>query len=216
MLTSFSPFYQLDNAGNWNIDREDWTYTAEATEFNQRGMELESKDALGRYSAATYSFNQTMETAVAANSRLRELGYDGFEDRDFNPCGDKHFRFEGSINKSNAHTGYASIQVDPLNPVTLSKDLEWCDKPGCDLSVDLSTIGTSASAVLVQPGGGTPPYLTDYIVISGSPLTSVDSQTGSLTFTNNGDFDAKVTFIDAEGCSVTRYIGMTNNQSYIN
>lgn len=217
MLTSYTPFYQLNNAAKWVIDRENWTYTAEATEFNQRGMELESKDALGRYSAATYSFNQTVETAVAANSRLRELGYDGFEDRDFDPCGDKHFRFDGTLDKSNAHTGYASIRVaSNAQPVTLLKDLEWCDPPGCNVTAGLAVSGAGGSSITVAPAGGVLPYLIDYIVISGSPNVSLDPQTGSLTLIQNGSFDVKVTFVDAEGCTVTKFVGVANNQPYIN
>ena len=217
MLTSFTPFYELDNANQWVVNRENWTYTAEATEFNQRGMELESKDALGRYSAATYGFNQSVAKSVATNSRLREVGYDGFEDRSFNSCGDNHFKFEGNINGKTAHTGYHSIVVTATAPVTLTKALEWCDKPGCAVIATLSDLNTGGGVTLsVTPSGGEAPYLGDFTIINGSPTTNLDPQTGTILFTPNGDFEASVTFVDAEGCSVTYTVGFNNNQSYIN
>src|ERR1019366_6962885 len=43
VFTSYSPFYKI-NAGNWEIDSRNWTFTSEVTEFSPFGAELENKD----------------------------------------------------------------------------------------------------------------------------------------------------------------------------
>jgi len=97
VLTTYNPFYKL-NEGKWEIDNKNWTYTSEVTEFSPFGMELENKDALGRFSAATYGYAQSLPTAEAANARYRDIGFDNFEDYDYKTCADNHFKFPVSSN----------------------------------------------------------------------------------------------------------------------
>jgi len=68
-----SPFFDQSN------DHE-WKKVSEATLFNKNGHGLESRDALGKYSAALYGYNGNLSTAVAGNARYHEIGFDGFEE----------------------------------------------------------------------------------------------------------------------------------------
>lgn len=57
-----------------------WTWTNQTDLINSKGMELQNHDALQRFNAAQYGYNQTLMVASAVNSRSREMVFDGFED----------------------------------------------------------------------------------------------------------------------------------------
>ena len=165
VFDAYTPFYAL-NAGRWDIDRKNWTYTSEVTEFSPFGAELENKDALGRYSAATYGYNQTFPTAVAANSKYKEMGFDNFEDYDFSKCADNHFKFRNytsNIDETQAHTGRKSIKVSSGTPVNMTKQLLLCDTVLCDLK--LIPLPTTNNKVCYTVSGGTSPYIFDWSTI---------------------------------------------------
>lgn len=130
----FSPFWLY--AGNqWlpqpaqPIKDMNWVKANEETFFNQKGQEIENKDALNRYSAVQFGYLQSMVTAMASNARYTDIGYDGFEDYDFNTdncnntdtCNlDGHFsirklsrQYPSSIipDAVYAHTGRNSLKV---------------------------------------------------------------------------------------------------------
>ncbi len=79
-------------------------------------------DALNRFSSAQYGYNYTFPTAVASNSKYAQIGYDGFEDYEYDFGGQSifrnaHFGFpsadsrDSSISDEDAHTGRYSIKV---------------------------------------------------------------------------------------------------------
>lgn len=123
MFTSFTPFYRLEG-GKWVIDRNDWTYTSSVVEFSPFGQALETVDALDRFSSSMYGYNQTLPIAVAANTRYRQLGFDGFEDYAFDNCSDNHFRIaevnESAIVNTESHTGKHSLKVGAGNTMRFS------------------------------------------------------------------------------------------------
>lgn len=131
---SFSPFYYVDGGGNWHIQDDNWTYTAEVTAYSPYGFELENADALNRYSAAQYGYNYSFPLSVGANSQYREMGYDGFEDYTFDGCGqNEHFGFRGpvdaggsSVVDTESHTGRHSLKVAFNTSITKSYKLD-CD-----------------------------------------------------------------------------------------
>lgn len=114
-FTSFRPMYRLSSGGNFVKDMTNWTYVAEVSRFSPYGFELENNDALYRYSAAQYGYNNTLPMAVGSNTRYRQIGFDGFEDYGFNGCTtNTHFSFEGSngtVNNTQSHTGKYSFKV---------------------------------------------------------------------------------------------------------
>ena len=128
VYTAFNPFWKW-NGTAWEQDLTNWTWTSEVTEMNPYGAELENVDPLGQYSAATYGYNNTTPTSVAANSRYRELAFDGFEDYDFETCATDHFSYKpysSNVNTSVSHTGKRSISVNPGMPVSTTRTLTIC------------------------------------------------------------------------------------------
>jgi hypothetical protein len=120
--------YSIATANSpWVKDFTDWTFVAEVSQYSPYGFELENRDALHRYSAAQYGYNNTFPMAVGANTEYKELGFDGFEDQFFAGCpGGAHFKFEdyNLIDDEHSHTGRHSIQVAPNNRTTMVKKLD--------------------------------------------------------------------------------------------
>ncbi|MBI3882662.1 MAG: hypothetical protein HY305_00100, partial [Sphingobacteriales bacterium] len=57
-----------------------WVWNSSITQYNRKGYEVENKDPLDRYNAGLYGYNQQLPVAVANNSRVRQVMFDGFED----------------------------------------------------------------------------------------------------------------------------------------
>lgn len=100
-LKDFIPYWYIQPGDNyWTPEYLDngytpWAWNSELTIKNPYGLELESKDALGIYSAAIYGYNNTLPIAVASNAKLNEFCYEGFEEpyeneTNINP---RHFKF---------------------------------------------------------------------------------------------------------------------------
>ncbi|MFT5778175.1 MAG: hypothetical protein ACI837_001131, partial [Crocinitomicaceae bacterium] len=208
MFTTYTPFYKL-NAGSWEIDRQNWTYTSSVTEFSPFGQALETIDALDRYSSSLFGYNQTLPMAVAANTRYRQLGFDGFEDYDYDNCSDNHFRIgeNAVIDNTESHTGRNSIIVSAGDPVVFSNVFqEDCDDP-CDWLVSIQLKGgTKADPVgsaIVSTSSATPITFT-YQIVGGNPIVglSVDGDQlliGGLLPTDPGTV-VIVTMTDENGC----------------
>ncbi len=139
-FTDFNPFWELRTDPNntslkyWTqaINKDDhWTYTSEISIVSPYGFELENKDALGRYSSATYGYSNTLPLAVSGNAQYKEIGFDGFEDYDYEDCKDDHFSYETQINpngnnisEDESHTGRRSLKVPAGQSITLTKQLK--------------------------------------------------------------------------------------------
>lgn len=94
-----------------------WTETNEVTKYNSTGIPIESKDALGRYSAAVFGYFDMLPMAVATNAKYTQIGYDGREETfTEHDCHMKNLDF--SIERQNlqadqgeSHTGWRSYHV---------------------------------------------------------------------------------------------------------
>jgi hypothetical protein len=137
-FNDFNPFYEYDNtAKTWgktktNFDK--WTYASQVTQYNPWGQEVENKDALNRYSAALYGYNNRLPVAVASNTKYKELASDGFEDYDPKICPKgSHFNFQEQLNaqditvtSSQAHTGKRSLKIAPGKNLEIKKQVVSC------------------------------------------------------------------------------------------
>lgn len=151
-FTSFAPMYRNVNA-DWTKNFSGWTYVAEVTQFSPYGFELENVDALNRYSAAQYGYNNTFPMAVGANTRYQEIGYDGFEDYNFKGCeSSEHFKFPSEVGQNGqttnpstgkAHTGRYSLRVGPNSRKTMDKKLDCDPLPSGELDGEASTGGSN-------------------------------------------------------------------------
>src|SRR5690606_33213482 len=125
-FNEFQPYYVYEN-NHWvkNIVAEEkWTYASEVTKYSPYGVELENRDALGRYSAAQYGYGYTLPVAVSSNSKYSEMGFDGFEDYDVTTGNaSSHFGFHNAdsveITDERSHTGTKSIKIGPGENVTV-------------------------------------------------------------------------------------------------
>ncbi|MBO9154069.1 hypothetical protein ACFOTA_17755 [Chitinophaga sp. GCM10012297] len=89
-----TPFYDKGSTDGYVYSVRDrtgltpgWVVARTATMQDINSQELESKDALDRFSSAVFGFRNTLPVAVAANAMHREIYYDGFEDyRYFGNC----------------------------------------------------------------------------------------------------------------------------------
>lgn len=205
IMTSYTPFYRLNYAKKWEIDKKDWTYTSEVTEFNPYGQELENRDALGRFSAATFGFNQSMATAVAANAQYKEVGFDSFEDYGFSDCADNHFKFNSiTPDVSQSHTGTKSIKVSSGTSVTLEKQIEPClNLTDCNLDL---VLGIGDKGMSIKPLNGTPTYVVDYTIINGDVSLTYDDVEFSFSgeVSTSDSFIIQFTYTDSKGCSITK------------
>lgn len=207
VYASYNPFYR-NFGGKWGISPNGWTFATQVTEFNPYSQELENKDALNRYSAATYGFNQTLATAIGSNSRYSELAFDGFEDYALNSCADKHFKMpvisgNAYYTSADAHTGRYSFNVNTSVEVTkrLTTSCGGFDE-GCDISVKY----VSANA-RYEVFNGTAPYTFDYEVINGSGYISVSNDGAGFKVLNpTGNFKANVYITDKAGCKITKLL----------
>lgn len=129
--SSFAPFWVsngtsfVSNTSSGLFNK--WIWASEVTQFNNKGLEVENKDALGRYSSAQTGYLQSLPVAIAANAKLRDIAYDGFEDYDLNlQCATDtcniypgHFNFSKVLNGNTikldsafAHTGKYSLKLN--------------------------------------------------------------------------------------------------------
>ena len=129
-----------------------WIMNSELVKTTSYGTEVESKDAINRYSSSLFGYNQTLKTAAAANAKYRDIGFDNFEDYRFKNCTDNHFNFKGSypnIVYGIAHTGRYSMKVLPGGCVSTGKQVALPDFETAYGSNNVIVPGP------VNPGGGT-------------------------------------------------------------
>lgn len=203
VFASFNPLFER-NGGNWLLNPESWTYTSEVIDYSPEGYVLETRDALGRYSATLYGYNRALQVAVAENSRRQEIGFDGFEDTEDASCGTDHMRFVGTY-ADVAHTGRKSILVSAGTPISISRDLQTCEpisSLSCNLVVDQNY--GSGDTLFVTAGCYTPPLNITYENIQGNQ-TVIQSPEGLLIVGGNPGL-VTVEFVDAAGCVFSEII----------
>lgn len=133
-----------------------WAWSSKSVFYDQKGNETESVDALNRYSTALFGYQQSMATVVGANSRRREIAFDGFEDYGFTlpvnppvPCElQRHLDFGltkqgnvwqssgGQITDQVSHTGKYSLRL--TGTMSITKQTGPNVVPGYPLGFDAS------------------------------------------------------------------------------
>lgn len=100
-----------------------WTWNSTITQYNRKGYEVENKDALGRFNAGIYGYNQQLPVAVVNNSRYAESMFDGFEDYDYQSNSCTEFckprrrinmgNVQGYLSSEQKHSGLQSLKLNP-------------------------------------------------------------------------------------------------------
>lgn len=118
---------------NWAITgaaNNRWSLASRTTLYSPFGYALEERDTINVYSSALYGYDNSLATAVSANSQYFESGFDGFEDYytgypDGTAFGHGHFLFKTGASTYPSlgdigHTGKKSIEVGYGSPVTFT------------------------------------------------------------------------------------------------
>ena len=170
-LRNFKLYWDFNNLNNLvpDVASTQWVWNSQISKVNAKGLELETKNALGIYTAAQYGYNKTMPVAIANNSRSNEMFAEGFEDKDynesinqgvvFNSCtNNKHIDFSiaGTIINANdlgivAHTGKNVLKINPNSTGTKS---DIAVNPLISLSQDFTFQYAMGSYALPVSGGG--------------------------------------------------------------
>lgn len=209
MFMSYTPYYKMVN-GKWDISPQNWTFVSEVTQFSPNGMTLETRDALNRYSATTFGFNNTLTTAVGVNTKYRQIGFASFEDAKDVKCFDKHFKFDGVSTSnlvSDSHTGKTSVRVSSTSDVKVSVTFSECAEVSCS---GLGVQGTDKPETF-NIVGGTAPYQIEYEVISGNAEVQLflpNNQVGILT-QGLGYHEVEYKITDANGCILIKRFSIT-------
>lgn len=135
---SFAPFWTPNSGNDWLPNPNNWQWVSEATRYSPYGFDLETKDALNRYSSAQYGYMQTQPVAVSSNSRYRQSANESFEYNAWNFCQDDHLGFNqhrantyqtignGVQVQKYSHTGTRSIKVPATQTLTINKQINTC------------------------------------------------------------------------------------------
>jgi hypothetical protein len=152
IYSNFYPFWTFNGqqfAPTTNFSK--WVWSSYVTFYNAKGQELENRDALNRYSSAQFGYLESVPVAVASNARYREIGYDGFEDYQYNldcssgtdTCNSGgHFNFKKRINTStvlleqkNVHSGKYSLKLSG-GSAFISKSVTQADNTGSVFTIN--------------------------------------------------------------------------------
>ena len=173
VFEEFNPFWEPDSGRDWTRHDGPWTFTSEVTLFSPFGFELENRDALDRYSAALYGFNNTLPTAVASNTRYGEIAFESFEDVDCDACETDHLSFttrSSDLEDEESHTGRTSLRVDPQSTVSAVRRIACgaaapsplsCEVDG-SISVGCDRFSGTTTSVRICASGGVGPYRYAY------------------------------------------------------
>lgn len=211
-FVSFNPFYK-NIGGDWKVDKQNWTFASDIRDINSLGQAIETKDALNRYTSTLYSFNKTLPTGIAVNTRYNQIGEESFEDLYPGTCESTEFtfnQFNNNFSTDKAHSGRSSIKVSSGNEVKLSREIKSpCDVVQCKLTLsvepnDQSSV-TNGYTVKVEKPNGAFNYELE-LVFGEIDEEDFDDATNQYLIGSNNAFEANIIVTDAEGCSVKKNI----------
>lgn len=146
--SSFYTFWNYSGGKHNPSTNTKWVNASEITKYSPFGQELETKDALNRFTAEQYGFFHTLPVAAAGNAEYTQIGYDGFEDYDYvHPkfeygCETRHFDFPetqtAKIDDSESHSGWYSFKLDAGESSEMVRPIEVPVIPGSAIDEDVS------------------------------------------------------------------------------
>lgn len=124
VFKSYNAFWNppANNNGVWTKNATNWQFVTEVTSYSPNGYELENKDALGRFSSATYGYYAMLPVAVHNNSMYAESVSESYEDYYLLDCmvgrklsfeAYKNSSPDGAVSTQQSHTGRYSMKVNP-------------------------------------------------------------------------------------------------------
>lgn len=197
-------YYDAANA-RWSAvpANDKWVTSRYVTLYDQYGQEMENKDALLRYSSASFGYRGAVPVAVAGNAMRREIFYDGFEDYNYNglcgavSCNMDSFDIRNTLGvnyismlkSDDAHSGNFSLKL--TLPLTLSAKVHTLEhQPGDGKYLDKDAFGQYITKLTkgLYPQGFQPQPSKKYIfsawVKDGSVGNTIPNITPSVNGTN--------------------------------
>lgn len=157
-LNNFSNYWNFNTSDNLVPDRGNtkWVWNSELTKVNAKGQELETRDALDRYTAAIYGFNKNMPVALIQNARSGEAFNEDFEDKGYsetinkvkqNNCSEPYIALQGAgsiINTDTsallkAHSGKYVLKLSPNIQVVKTLDVSRLNATGYNFNYTRDT-----------------------------------------------------------------------------
>ena len=184
-IQGFGNYWNFNTNSNLVPDNTNtnWLWNTEVTKINSKGQELETHDALNRYTAAQYGFAKNFPVAVVQNARDGQSFDEGFEDYHYNESlnnamldtcgGTKYLSFAGLTNSNivntdsgnlRAHSGQYFLRVNGNSKASLP--LSVAASPIDTFNFDLKN---DTTLVLVDTGGN----VTNFSITpkqTGNPL----------------------------------------------
>lgn len=159
-IYNFKTFWNFNGSGylTRNTSASDvWVWNSVITQYNRKGYEIENKDPLGRFNSGLYGYNQQLPVAVANNSRVREVMFDGYEDYDYQTAPDcitcktgRHFNYDSSIvaklDSTQRHTGRYSLKVNTSSYVKFKAPVVSVTDADKDYSMRVKIDSTAISS----------------------------------------------------------------------
>jgi hypothetical protein len=167
-INNFKTFWNFNSAANGLLTRNGtasdvWVWNSVVTQYNRKGYDVESKDALGHFNAGLYGYNQQLPIAVANNARLREIAFDGFEDYDYQtalncvsckPRRSINFgNIAANIDSLQQHTGRYSLRVNGGTAIRLKAPVTSEAVADMDYRFRIKMDSTSYTTTVVTPMG---------------------------------------------------------------
>lgn len=159
-VAAFAPFWKVVN-NKWTAQQDTtrWVWNNQTTLYNKKGLELETRDPLNRYTAGLYGYQDAMIIAATQNARYREAAYEGFEDYYYGiPACDeacstsRNLDFSGYkswITTAVPHTGKYSMRIPADSVASISANVVQDDNASLGLSFNTGTnLCTSTTPVL--------------------------------------------------------------------
>ncbi len=192
-IKSYADFWAFDENNNLVPDYANikWAWNSELTKVNSKGQELETKDALNRYTAGQYGFNKSLPLGMTQNARYGESFNEGFEDYYYKEqlnklsphiCADRYIDFSGLANTSivdlmdssfQAHSGRYALKVN--SATTVNKQLP------VGKIVDSLNLKTSPG-ILINAGIGPAQLVSRWTEdpnLTGSTITALTTRNSS-------------------------------------
>jgi len=180
-----------------------WVWNNQVSKVNSKGLELETKDAMGIYTSAEYGFNKTMPVTIASNSRYNEMFSEGFEEKDYNEtlngavanaCLKKHIDLSTMTNCNvvgedqltfNVHSGKNALQLNAGSTGQKQISIAEIITDEFDLSLQVASTGD-----LIDPGGNFEPLYYKDFYSPGPPVFNANFPAEALSFV---DFNTLLT-----------------------
>jgi hypothetical protein len=209
--------YILNFGNYWNFNANNnlipdanntkWVWNSELTKVNAKGQELETKDALNRYTAAQYGFYKNMPVAMIQNAHYGESFGEGFEDVTYKE------RINAGVQDSCLNNKYMTF-LNATNASIISTTT--LIKPHSGNSMMMVNTNTTAVKQLNVNSSIIDSY--NFIVKPDTvrALANIGGNTGTITYSNyTSNFPTGPAFSNG-GIGATQQPGGIDSQGYYN